>query len=333
MDMSVTRAESLPVLLHRAASALDAATTSAEVLEARDMASVAYDVAKSAGRIARAKQAHDEVLSAVYRAQADALKIEARAKMRLADEYDAAQERGELRQANTGRSASALEAPGAEDIGLTHKQIYEARQLRDVEAEEPGVVSSVIDAMVDRGEEPTKAALSREIANRPHVAQNSGNNEWYTPADYITLAREVMGGVDVDPASSDIANQTVQADTFYTAEQDGLTQTWRGRVWCNPPYAQPLIAEFADAIANKYDEGEIEQACVLVNNATETGWFQRMLRSASAVCFPKSRIRFIDPQGNPSGAPLQGQAVLYFGRNVERFATSYSVKGEVLVRV
>ena len=83
MDMSVTRAESLPVLLHRAASALDAATTSAEVLEARDMASVAYDVAKSAGRIAQAKQAHDEVLSAVYRAQADALKIEARAKMRV----------------------------------------------------------------------------------------------------------------------------------------------------------------------------------------------------------------------------------------------------------
>ena len=43
---------------------------------------------------ARKPAAHDDVLGAVYRAQADALMIEARAKMRLADEYDAAQERG-----------------------------------------------------------------------------------------------------------------------------------------------------------------------------------------------------------------------------------------------
>ena len=61
------------------------------------MARVAYDAAKTAGRMARAKQAHDDVIGAVYRAQADALLIEARAKMRLADEYDAAQERGAVK--------------------------------------------------------------------------------------------------------------------------------------------------------------------------------------------------------------------------------------------
>ena len=184
-------------------------------------------------------------------------------------------------------------------------------------------------AAIAEHHEPAKEVM-REAVKKAHVANNSGNNEWYTPADYIALARAVMGGIDTDPATSEIANRTVQAAQIFTAEDNGLTKQWSGRVWCNPPYAQPLIAEFAEAIASKYETGEIEQACVLVNNGTETGWFQRMLQAASAVCFPRSRIRFVDPEGNPSGAPLQGQAVLYLGNEPETFASVFSEKGAVL---
>ena len=46
--------ETLPILIDRATAALDSARSSAEVLEARDLARVAYDAAKSAGRMARA---------------------------------------------------------------------------------------------------------------------------------------------------------------------------------------------------------------------------------------------------------------------------------------
>lgn len=167
------------------------------------------------------------------------------------------------------------------------------------------------------------------VPNKVHVAKNSGENEWYTPAKHIELARAVMGGIDCDPATSEIANRTVQATTIYTADDDGRDKTWRGRVWCNPPYAQPLMGDFAEAVAAKYESGEIEQACILVNNATETQWFQRMLGAASAVCFPKSRIKFLDPQGNP-GAPLQGQAIVYMGESVQAFKDAFSVEGKVL---
>jgi hypothetical protein len=157
-----------------------------------------------------------------------------------------------------------------------------------------------------------------------HVAHNSGENEWYTPAEYIVAARAAMGGIDTDPASSETANKTVQAVLFYTAKDDGLAQKWRGNVWMTPPYAQPLIRKFAEAVANKYASGEIAQAVVLVNNATETEWFRVMVAQASAVCFPAGRVRFIDETGSPSGAPLQGQAVLYMGKCTERFKAAFS---------
>ena len=177
-------------------------------------------------------------------------------------------------------------------------------------------------------QEPAKEVM-REAVKKAHVAHNSGDNEWYTPSKHIELARAVMGGIDTDPASSEIANRTVKAAQIFTIDDDGRAQAWSGRVWMNPPYAQPLIADFAEAVASKYESGEIEQACILVNNGTETQWFQRLLSAASAVCFPKSRIKFLDPQGNP-GAPLQGQAVVYMGDQPDSFGAHFGAEGAVL---
>lgn len=185
-------------------------------------------------------------------------------------------------------------------------------------------------AAIAEHHEPAKEVM-REAVKKAHVANNSGNNEWYTPAKHIELARTVMGGIDTDPATSEVANRTVKAAQIFTAEDDGRTQVWSGRVWMNPPYAQPLMGDFAEAVSSKFESGEIEQACILVNNATETQWFQRMLSAASAVCFPKSRIKFMDPEGNASGAPLQGQAIVYMGGNVEAFQDAFKAEGKVLI--
>lgn len=81
-------------------------------------------------RLAKAKGAHDELIAKAHRAQADALEIEAMAKRRLADEYDAAQLRGEIRTQG-GDQNSKAEVCSVSEIGLTHKDIHEARQIRD----------------------------------------------------------------------------------------------------------------------------------------------------------------------------------------------------------
>ena len=81
----------------------------------------------------------------------------------------------------------------AEHEEIVHEAIEEARRNDDI---------------------VSRAAVLKKIADaehKPHIAYNSGNNEWYTPADIIEAARRMMGGIDLDPASSDIANKVVKA--------------------------------------------------------------------------------------------------------------------------
>lgn len=164
------------------------------------------------------------------------------------------------------------------------------------------------------------------LIKSPHVSFNSGDNEWYTPPEYIEAARKVMGSIDLDPASSEIANRIVKAKTYFTAEQNGLIQWWSGNVWMNPPYAQPLIASFCNVLSNALQSGTVKQAISLVNNATETAWFRTLIDGASAVIFTAGRIRFLDPQGNP-GAPLQGQAIIYSGDKPQAFIEEFGKFG------
>lgn len=167
---------------------------------------------------------------------------------------------------------------------------------------------------------------------RPHVSNNSGNNEWYTPGHLIEAAVAAMGGIDLDPASSAKANELVGAEEYLTAADDGRDCEWSGRVWLNPPYSQPEIAQFCEKVVAEFGAGRLSQACVLTNNATETGWFQGMLREAAAVCFLRGRVKYLNARGVPENTPLQGQCVTYFGERVAEFSAHFAPHGEVLLR-
>jgi len=160
----------------------------------------------------------------------------------------------------------------------------------------------------------------------PHVLHNAGENEWYTPPEYLAAARRVLGTIDLDPASSKIANKLVQATTYYTMKENGLIQPWQGKVWMNPPYAADLIKQFASKFVQHFKASEITEGIVLVNNATETQWFYDLIVVASAVLFTASRVKFLDEQGNP-GAPLQGQAFIYFGGKPKTFMHEFKAFG------
>jgi hypothetical protein len=192
---------------------------------------------------------------------------------------------------------------------------------------EPDVKEKVLSGEVSINEAYKNLGTETKSA---HVAHNSGENEWYTPSQFIEAARLTMGSIDLDPASCELANQTVKAGKIFTKKENGLDKEWKKNIWLNPPYAQPLMNQFAEKLVASLET--INQAIVLVNNATETKWFQLMARQANAICFPESRIKFLDTEGKP-GAPLQGQAFLYFGDNIKDFYENFNHFGFVMMHV
>jgi len=152
-------------------------------------ASLAQGVAGRAARLESARAAHDDLIAAAHRAQANAQEIEASATRRLADEYDAAPACGDIAGHGGGRnfkvSDGNVETPPdgrmapdeitrpstAAQIGLSRKAIHDARQIRDAETAEPGLVRRTLDAQLERGEEPTRSALRRAADARLERSQ------------------------------------------------------------------------------------------------------------------------------------------------------------------
>lgn len=202
-------------------------------------------------------------------------------------------------------------------IGITKMQANRFETL----AAHPEVVEQAKAEAREEGRIVTRESVLKEI-KKPHVTINSHDDEWYTPEQYITAARAVMGSIDLDPASNDFANETVKAAVYYDEAMNGLERDWYGNIWMNPPYSTALLSRFADKLISS----NFSQAIVLVNNATETAWFEKMISKASAVVFHKGRIRFVKRDGE-HGVPLQGQAFIYYGDNAEKFLKVFSEYG------
>jgi len=210
------------------------------------------------------------------------------------------------RKLNEAVATSALSLGKAEDI----TKHYPDKKAQDVQ----------VDAI----------AKSR-MATR--VKGLTGEVEWYTPRLYLDAAIKVMGAIDLDPASSDRAQEHVQASRYFTMETDGLEQHWTGRVWLNPPYAMPFIRQFVHKMTSSYLNHELEEGIMLTNNATDTEWFHTALDACAAVCFTKGRIRFLEARDHDlleKANPTHGQAFFYFGEDLAQFAKVFNEYGTVV---
>ena len=180
-------------------------------------------------------------------------------------------------------------------------------------------------------DQPTAKEIKDVVESRkPVIATlHTGDEESYTPNQYIESARKVMVSIDLDPASNDMAQETVQAKKYYTVDDDGLSKEWSGRVWMNPPYTARVINGFISKLVKHYNDGDISEAIVLTNNNTDTAWFHEAANSCAAICFTSGRINFMKRDGSKS-SPTNGQAFIYFGKSKARFRKEFSNHGLVM---
>lgn len=144
---------------------------------------------------------------------------------------------------------------------------------------------------------------------RPRPAGD--NPEWYTPRHVIELAHAVMGHIGLDPASCAAANEIVDAQRYYTQEDDGLALEWGDRtVWCNPPYEGGMTGKWYDKMVHEWRMGNFREGMFLANATTEVKWFQHELRHFPVLLFA-GRLKFWHPS-RPHRDGFFGSALVYF---------------------
>jgi hypothetical protein len=187
-------------------------------------------------------------------------------------------------------------------------------------------------SVAERGKIEAKIAHKVPRGKNPH-GDSDAPVEWYTPYEHIEKAREVLGDIDLDPASNALAQSWIQAGTYYTADQDGMIQPWFGRVWCNPPYSkeQPKgrkAPDWLEKALSCYENGEIEAAIVLLNR-TGAAWYRQKKKRASAICEAWKRIQFLDATGTPRKGSTYHNDFWYLGPHPEKFAAVFRSIGDV----
>ncbi len=149
------------------------------------------------------------------------------------------------------------------------------------------------------------------------------SQEWYTPSDIIERVQAAIGPIELDPCSD---GKTVPADAHFTAKDDGLAQTWAGKVYMNPPYGD-AIKVWVEKLCAEYAAGNVTEAIALVPARVDTEWF-RMFRDF-AVCFVNGRLKF---SGHENSAPFPS-ALVYLGKNLPGFYLAMNGLGDVWARV
>jgi DNA N-6-adenine-methyltransferase (Dam) len=160
------------------------------------------------------------------------------------------------------------------------------------------------------------------------------SNEWYTPSRYIEAARSVMGSIDLDPASCELANRTVKAKRYFTKEDNGLSKEWYGNVWLNPPYGRMYgstgTTAFATRLIEDYKKGNIQQAIILTMLGMYARWFFRLLDYP--ICYLEEKPIFYRTDGT-DGKIGFAACCFYLGPNEQRFIDIFQQFGTIAKRV
>ena len=172
--------------------------------------------------------------------------------------------------------------------------------------------------------------------NPQHLSKSA---EWYTPQDIIEAAREVMGAIHLDPASSAKANERVKAERYYTKSDNSLQQPWVGRVFCNPPGdpSGKLIQAFWRKLVAEFISGRTSQAVWIGFNINQLQTLQCCPLSPLdfSICYPKKRLHFV-PNDREPGSPTHANYVCFMANDPNhhiKFGNYFEDFGKVVLSI
>lgn len=102
---------------------------------------------------------------------------------------------------------------------------------------------------------------------------------------------DALGPFDLDPCAA-WPRPWPCAERNIPAEQDGLSVSWSGLVWLNPPFHRYEVEKWLTRMAQH------RRGIALLHARTETAWFKQCWLHADSMLFMAQRLIFHKPDGS-----------------------------------
>jgi site-specific DNA-methyltransferase (adenine-specific) len=145
------------------------------------------------------------------------------------------------------------------------------------------------------------------------VLFRSDSDEWPTDPQLFAQLNEEFN-FDLDVCAT---HENAKCARHFTKEDNGLAQSWTGRVWCNPPYGK-TIGLWIRKARESAESGEAEFVVCLVPSRTDTRWWHTDVAGAAEVRFFQGRLRFGDLKWS---APFASALLIFRNANL-RYETA-----------
>ena len=117
------------------------------------------------------------------------------------------------------------------------------------------------------------------------AAMTSDRDDWETP-QALFEELDAVHRFTLDPCST---HANAKCAKHYTAEDDGLAQTWEGeRVFCNPPYGRGI----GEWVRKCWEESAHADVVLLIPARTDTAYFHDYILGKADITFLRGRLRF-----------------------------------------
>jgi len=159
---------------------------------------------------------------------------------------------------------------------------------------------------------------------------------WQTPDEIVSL----VSPIDVDPCAG--AGTSIGRDDNFTIDDDGLSQSWHGRVFVNPPFSDK--ESWLEKVIDERDNTD----CIFVvtpdSTDTKSWWHKYIAAEADYIWFSEGRVSYVVPEshadefdsydgGERAGSPTFGTAISVFGEPGKRTLARLNEYGQLLQTV
>ena len=145
--------------------------------------------------------------------------------------------------------------------------------------------------------------------------------DWAVPGKWESTPQEFLSPTCVPYPNSDRLRDGA-------AVMEALPTDGSATIWLTPPFNGKGTKAAVAAFISAWKSGKCKEAVVLLNNYTETNWFQELLHASSAQCFVARRIPFTPIGGSEKkSGSTRGQMYLYFGSRAREFVDTFCALG------